>query len=116
MAGNQLGKTLAGGFEVAMHMTGRYPDWWCGKRFDRPVVGWVAGRTGEDLRGGMQRILLGRAGAIGTGAIPKESIVDLVTARGTAGLYDVIRVAHVSGGASTAITKSYKAGREAFQG
>src|SRR3954469_1915723 len=33
MAGNQLGKTLAGGFEVAMHMTGRYPDWWCGKRF-----------------------------------------------------------------------------------
>src|SRR5262249_14767750 len=34
MAGNQLGKTLAGGFEVAMHMTGRYPSWWRGKRFD----------------------------------------------------------------------------------
>src|SRR3954467_8782440 len=116
MAGNQLGKTLAGGFEVAMHMTGRYPEWWCGRRFDRPVVGWVCGRTGEDLRGGMQRILLGRPGQIGSGAIPKESIVDLVTARGVAGLYDVIRVAHVSGGSSIAITKSYKAGREAFQG
>jgi phage terminase large subunit-like protein len=116
MAGNQLGKTLAGGFEVAMHMTGRYPDWWCGKRFDRPVVGWVCGRTGEDLRGGMQRILLGRPGQIGSGAIPKESIIDLVTARGVAGLYDVIRVAHQSGGTSVAITKSYKAGREAFQG
>ena len=25
MAGNQLGKTLAGGMETAMHMTGRYP-------------------------------------------------------------------------------------------
>ena len=25
MAGNQLGKTLAGGFEAAMHATGRYP-------------------------------------------------------------------------------------------
>jgi hypothetical protein len=24
MAGNQFGKTLAGGFEVAMHATGRY--------------------------------------------------------------------------------------------
>ena len=71
MAGNQLGKTLAGGFECAMHMTGRYPDWWPGLRFDRPVAGWVAGRTGEDLRGGMQRILLGRPGRIGTGAIPK---------------------------------------------
>jgi len=34
MAGNQLGKTLAGGFEVAMHATGRYPDWWRGRRFD----------------------------------------------------------------------------------
>ena len=116
MAGNQLGKTLAGGFEAAMHMTGRYPDWWCGKRFDRPVAGWVCGRTGEDLRGGMQRILLGRPGQIGSGAIPKESIVELIAARDTAGLYDVIRVAHVSGGVSAAITKSYKAGREAFQG
>src|SRR5215467_9314921 len=88
MAGNQLGKTLAGGFECAMHMTGRYPDWWQGKRFTKPVVGWVCGRTGEDLRGGMQRILLGRPGEIGSGAIPKDAIVELVTARGTAGLYD----------------------------
>src|SRR5262249_57481484 len=38
MAGNQLGKTLAGGFEVAMHATGRYPDWWSGRRFHRPTV------------------------------------------------------------------------------
>src|SRR5690606_27547622 len=28
LAGNQLGKTLAGAFEYAMHLTGRYPDWW----------------------------------------------------------------------------------------
>src|SRR5262245_66051047 len=34
MAGNQIGKTLAGGFEAAMHATGRYPDWWKGRRFD----------------------------------------------------------------------------------
>ena len=26
MAGNQLGKTVAGGAEAAMHATGRYPD------------------------------------------------------------------------------------------
>ena len=50
MAGNQLGKTLAGGFEAAMHATGRYPDWWQGKRFDRPTVGWAAGVTGEVVR------------------------------------------------------------------
>src|SRR5262245_1041072 len=28
MAGNQLGKTLAGSMETAMHATGRYPSWW----------------------------------------------------------------------------------------
>ena len=27
MAGNQLGKTLAGAMETAMHATGRYPEW-----------------------------------------------------------------------------------------
>jgi phage terminase large subunit-like protein len=51
MAGNQLGKTLAGGFEVAMHATGRYPDWWSGRRFDRPTVGWACGITGEGCAG-----------------------------------------------------------------
>ena len=116
MAGNQLGKTLAGGFEAAMHMTGRYPEWWQGKRFDHPVAGWVCGRSGEDLRDGMQRILLGRAGRLGSGSIPKDAIANLVPARGVPGLYDIIRVRHASGGVSVAGTKSYKAGREAFQG
>jgi hypothetical protein len=31
MAGNQLGKTVAGGNEWAIHLTGRYPDWWEGR-------------------------------------------------------------------------------------
>src|SRR5436305_12417146 len=44
-AGNQLGKTLAGGFEIAINATGRYPDWWTGKRFDRPIVAWACGTT-----------------------------------------------------------------------
>jgi hypothetical protein len=42
MAGNQLGKTLAGAMETAIHATGRYPEWWQGKRFDKPTVSWVA--------------------------------------------------------------------------
>ncbi|CAH2395938.1 hypothetical protein MES5069_1270024 [Mesorhizobium escarrei] len=37
MAGNQLGKTRAGGAEWAMHLTGRYPAWWQGKVFDTAV-------------------------------------------------------------------------------
>src|SRR6478752_2449311 len=67
MAGNQLGKTLAGGFEVAMHATGRYPDWWKGKRFDKPTVGWACGITGEVVRDTVQKVLVGRPGQEGTG-------------------------------------------------
>src|SRR6516165_7294164 len=57
-AGNQLGKTLAGGMEAAMHATGRYPDWFQGKRFDKPTVGWACSVSGEVARDTVQRILL----------------------------------------------------------
>jgi phage terminase large subunit-like protein len=115
-AGNQLGKTLAGGFEAAMHATGRYPDWWKGKRFDAPTVGWCCGVSGEVVRDTVQRILLGRAGAIGTGTIPKDAIIETITARGIADLVGTIKVQYVSGGLSLIILKSYAAEREAFQG
>src|SRR5262245_37395060 len=116
MAGNQLGKTLAGGFEAAMHATGRYPDYWKGKRFDRPTVGWACGVTGEVVRDTVQKVLVGRTGQEGTGAIPKDAIVELVSARGIPELLDAIRVKHVSGGTSLIGLKSYATGREKFQG
>jgi len=114
-AGNQLGKTLAGGFEVAMHATGRYPDWWTGKRFDRPIVCWACGTTGETVRDTVQRVLLGRDRK-GTGAIPKQCLGELVPSRGVADLLDSIKVRHDSGGISTVGLKSYISGRERFQG
>jgi phage terminase large subunit-like protein len=116
MAGNQLGKTLAGGMEAAMHATGLYPTWWKGRRFDKPTIGWVAGTTNETVRDTVQRVLVGRPGQTGQGAIPKSAIVELVPARGIADLLDSIRVAHVSGGVSTIGLKSYVRGRESFQG
>jgi phage terminase large subunit-like protein len=116
MAGNQLGKTLAGGFEVAMHTTGIYPSWWKGRRFDRPTVGWACGVTGEVVRDTIQKILVGRPGQPGTGAIPKDAIAELVSARGIPDLLDTIKVHHVSGGISTIGLKTYAAGREKFQG
>src|SRR5215470_8005087 len=116
MAGNQLGKTLAGGFEAAMHATGRYPEWWAGKRFDRPTIGWACGVTGEVVRDTVQRVLVGRPGQTGTGAIPKDAIAELVSARGIPDLLDNIKVNHVSGGQSVIGLKSYLSGREKFQG
>jgi phage terminase large subunit-like protein len=116
MAGNQLGKTLAGGNEAAMHATSRYPDWWQGRRFDRPVIGWVCGVTGEVVRDTVQRVLVGRPGQEGTGAIPKDALRECVPARGTPDLLDTIKVEHVSGGQSIIGLKTYASGLEKFQG
>jgi phage terminase large subunit-like protein len=116
IAANQSGKSLAGGMEAAMHATGRYPDWWQGKRFDRPTIGWGAGTTNETTRDTVQRILVGRPGQPGTGAIPRDTILDLVPARGTPDLLDSIKVRHASGGVSVIALKSYQRGRESFQG
>lgn len=116
MAGNQLGKTLAGGFEAAIHATGLYPDWWEGKRFEEATVGWASGVTGESTRDNPQRILLGRIGNYGTGYLPKHTILDVVNARGTPNAANFVKVRHISGGDSYIFFKSYIQGREKWQG
>ncbi len=116
-AGNQQGKTWSAGFEVAMHLTGRYPDDWEGKRFDKPIAAWASGVTGESTRDNPQRILLGRTGKFGTGSIPADCIVgNPMPARGVANAIDTVLVKHVSGGTSVLQFKSYEKGREKWQG
>src|SRR5436190_14433326 len=66
MAGNQVGKSTAAAIETAAHVTGLYPSWWTGYRFDHPVRAWACGETGEVLRETTQRLLLGESGAHGT--------------------------------------------------
>ncbi len=116
MAGNQLGKTLAGGMEAAMHATGAYPPEWRGKRFDHATKGWAAGVSGEATRDTVQRMLMGRPGEWGTGAIPQDAIVRVTLARGAADLLDTVTVLHASGGHSHISFKSYEKGREKWQG
>ncbi|MGH8446876.1 MAG: terminase large subunit domain-containing protein [Solimonas sp.] len=115
-AGNQQGKTWSAGAEVAMHLTGRYPDDWKGKRFDKPIAAWAAGVTGESTRDNPQRILMGRIGQFGTGAIPKECLIDHTNSRGVADALDTVLVRHASGGVSILQFKSYEKGREKWQG
>jgi phage terminase large subunit-like protein len=115
MAANQSGKTIAGGFECAMHLTGRYPDWWTGKRWDRPVSGWAGGPTGLSVRDSVQKILLGPPEDLGTGAIPYDTLIKPSTSRGAADAVDTVTVRHVSGGISRLAFKSYESGREKWQ-
>jgi phage terminase large subunit-like protein len=121
MAANQVGKTVGGGSEGAMHATGRYPNWWTGRTFNEPTAAWVGSPTGETLRDSPQRILLGRIGQHGTGAIPKDAIRDIVPGRGVSDLVDTILVKWGGGGdvqAADSIIglKSYVQGREKWQG
>lgn len=117
-AGNQQGKSYCGAAEVAMHLTGEYPDWWEGRRFHKPVKGWAGGITGIATRDNPQRLLLGEPfpQEIGTGAIPKEAIIEYSTARGVADAVDTLLVRHKSGGISTLNFKSYEQGRAKWQG
>lgn len=115
-AGNQQGKTLAGGMEMAMHLTGRYPEWWEGRRFDHPIEAWAACDTGENTRDNPQRVLLGPVGAWGTGAIPADAIVEKWAGRGVANLLDTVLIRHASGGSSRLGFKRYDQGRESWQG
>lgn len=119
MAGNQLGKTFCGAAEVAYHLTGEYPDWWKGRRWDRPVKWWVGGVTGLGVRDTAQKLLFGEPGvetAVGTGSVPKAAILDRSLARGVDALYDTVQVKHRSGGTSICRLKTYDQGRAKWQG
>ena len=119
-AGNQLGKSEAGAYETACHLTGEYPDDWLGRRFKHAPRGWLAGVSGVAVRDIQQTKLCGPPGldsALGTGMIPKDCFVEKPSlARGVTDAYDTIFVRHKSGGVSRASFKSYEQGREKFQG
>lgn len=123
IAANRVGKTWGvGAYEVTAHLTGIYPDWWEGKRFDEPIDGWAAGDTSETTRDVIQFALTGVGGdgsdgELGSGMIPGDLIIGTPTAkRGIAGAFDTMRVRHSSGGVSKLGFKSYDQGRKKFQG
>ena len=116
MAGNQLGKTWAGAYEMAFHLTGLYPDWWQGHRFTKAIAAWAGSVSTLATRDTVQRLVCGRPGKLGTGAVPKALITDSKSALGTPDLLDHIKVTHVSGEESTLAFKSYEQGREKWQG
>lgn len=117
MAANRVGKTEGvGGCEMSYHLTGLYPEWWEGKRFDRPIDAWAAGDTSKTVRDIIQLKLVGPLHEKGTGLIPQDLIHDMTKNRGIADAVDTLYVKHVSGGISQLTLKSYDQKRESFQG
>lgn len=114
-AGNQLGKTYSGAAELAMHLTGRYPDWWDGRRWDRAVKWWAGGKDSISVRDSVGQLLIGPPSDRGTGLIPKDAIVDISPSRGVADGIDSVMVQHVGGEQSRLTFKTYDQGRERWQ-
>ena len=124
MAANRVGKTYGGGgFELTCHLTGDYPPWWDGRRFDRPIRAWAAGKTNETTRDIIQRTLLGevvpgaRKGVDGTGIVPGALLGPITWKQGVADLVDTIKVKHKPSGMWSSLgLKSYQQGRGSFEG
>lgn len=117
MAGNRTGKTESWMlYAVTCALTGIYPEWWPGRKWDRPVNVWLAGKTGTTTRDILQYKLLGKNNERGTGLIPAKNIINTTAKSGIAEAVDTLYVRHSSGGVSTVQFKSYDQGRKAFEG
>ena len=127
MAGNRTGKTHGAAYEFTCHLTGLYPDWWQGRRFDRPVDAWAVGESNEVLRDVIMEKLFGGAGKdqqarnelLGTGMIP-ESHIDKSSQKwrsGVPGVLDTIRVRWKDTNRYSNLgLKSYEQGAKKFMG
>ncbi len=111
MAGNGCGKTETGAYEVNCHLTGEYPEWWQGYRYEGPVIAWIAGETAVDVRDTSQEKLFGPPGdpsKMGTGLIPQAAILGQPSAsRSAPNAYESALVKHRSGGTSRIVFKTY---------
>lgn len=117
MAGNRTGKTEGWLlYAVTCALTGNYPSWWQGRRWNRPVKVWLASTTGTKTRDVLQKKLLGESNDRGTGLIPADSIINTTAKSGIAESVDTLYVKHITGGTSVVQFKSYDQGRQAFEG
>lgn len=105
-----------GGYELTLHLTGDYPEWWQGVRFNKPIKAWAAGDTAKTVRDIIQFKLLGPVGSFGTGLIPEKYLKSTASKQGIADAIEIIRVKSKFGGESMLTLKSYDQRREAFQG
>ena len=111
LAANRIGKTVSTCYETAYHLTGQYPDWWQGKRFDKPITAMVAGESWGQVALVLQAELLGTNDVkikqqLGTGAIPRDCIVT-DTLRGDGANCMGVEIRHKSGANSYLLFANY---------
>ena len=111
LAANRIGKTVSTCYETAMHLTGLYPEWWEGHRFDSPITAMVAGEGWSQVAMVLQNELLGTQDIkikeqLGTGAIPRHCIIQ-DTMRNDGANCMGVEVRHISGQKSYLLFANY---------
>lgn len=112
---NRVGKTLGWDYADACFATGKYPDWWEGRVFNKPTIGWIAGEKLTLARDSHQRYLIGtRDGDSATGGfIAREDIERIQWGKDDVARRIIVKSKY--GGLSVIDILSYEMGRAAFQ-
>ena len=121
IASNQTGKSEVAMGIVACLSTGIIPEWWKGRKYDRPVKIMVAGVDSSHNANTLQEKLMGtNAWKIkserGSGMIPKEYLMEETAISPRGKDLETIKIKHISGGMSEILFRAYSQGREAAQG
>ena len=111
LAANRIGKTVSTCYETAYHLTGLYPDWWDGYRFDKPITCMVAGEGWSQVALVLQNELLGTQDVkitdnLGTGAVPRDCIIQ-ETMRNDGANCIGVEIKHAKGGNSYLLFANY---------
>jgi phage terminase large subunit-like protein len=104
-------------YEGVCHLTGWYPVWWPGRKFNDPITGWAAGEDVKSLRESLQPTLLGKPGEHGTGLIPGDALLRTAPRSGVPDAIDFVEVKYKDSNSETSrlVLKTYDQGRESFQ-
>jgi len=119
MCANRIGKSYSGAMEMAMHLTGIYPEWWKGRKYRKAITAWVGGVSNESTRDICQAELLGAPEdpeQWGTGCVPRDTIVGTERKPGVPNAKALALIKHISGDNSTVHFKSYESGTEKWMG
>ena len=98
LAGNQVGKSMSAGFHAACDLTGDYPDWWQGFRFDHGINALCAGVDAGQVKDVIQTQLFGEVEDDGNGKkftggwIHPDEILDVVWDRQTTNLAKRVKI------------------------
>lgn len=118
---NRIGKSYGGAIEFAMHITGKYQDWYKGRRIEGSgKIYWCIGIDLDSTANVLQKELLGTndirsEDLVGTGTIPRDCI-NLEGSIKDGNKVKSIRIKHIDGGYNTLQFFASAQGQEKLMG